>query len=163
MNFAKENVREISGYKVDLDNLGVMGHSLGGTSITSYQMEDKNVKAILFHSPASLINVKEINVPTRWITGDLDRFYTSIMNLFNASPSPSSLVSLKGTGHGTFVDPGCFIGSETFGEPCNNQRIKLSAIGSASVDFLNKYVKGIESGDEFIFEYDDLIDEYLER
>ncbi|MEM3074707.1 MAG: hypothetical protein QW727_02075 [Candidatus Pacearchaeota archaeon] len=160
ITYAKEFSNSIIKHGIVRDELGLMGHSLGGISLINYSHLDEDVKAINFISPAGgLTDASKSLTPTIWITGNIDSFYLPTKNSFQISPSPSSFISLIGVGHLSFVEP-CNIISSSYEETCKNQDEKINAISLASVCFFDKWIKGIGSEDNFILRYYWLVGEY---
>ena len=99
--------------KIDWDNIGLCGHSLGGYTVLGLagawpQWKLAGVKAVLALSPFAAPYVVSkslgnINVPVMYQGGSKDVFLTPLMlkenGVYDQTPAPAYLVDFDGAGH----------------------------------------------------------------
>lgn len=137
-------MRKDRSWNVDWSRIGLVGHSLGGYTVLglagawpSWKLRD--VDAVLALSPYCepfIANgqLDRIRIPVMYQGGTRDRGITPTLKrrggCFDKTSSPAVLVEFEGAGH--------FAWSELV----NQQR---DAIVRYSVDFLNRYVRGVRT------------------
>lgn len=126
---------------IDEDNIGLMGHSLGGYTVMGMaggwpSWKDKNFKAVVALSPyaapfAGQGTIGNIDIPVMYQGGTMDAGMTPILRdkIYPESRSPKYYVELDGAGHDGWTQK-----QARWQEPVN--RTVLS--------FFNKYLKGKE-------------------
>src|SRR3989344_7132025 len=158
LNFAKEFDN------VNPNIIGLSGHSLGGVPVIEILSESEksgndSIKAGLLLSPANnLTSIKSLSKPTRWVTGNLDEFYSNTLKGYKNSIGPCSFVSFDEVAHANFVTP---FNRRDKPEESYEERIeKIKGINCASTCFLNYWLKGNARDDIFFDEYENIVLEY---
>jgi dienelactone hydrolase len=87
---------------VDLNRLGIIGHSLGGITTSKVAADDPRVKAGVLLSCADLSKLKETEIPLQIQTADFDLGpLASVLNVpaFYAANPPKQLIVIQGGTH----------------------------------------------------------------
>lgn len=145
---------------VDDNAIAVSGHSMGGwTSLAVAgainEYKDDRIKAVLLLAPN--VNqffpgeLERVDVPAMFILGGEDLYHISGDKSiprkigYDSVGTPKYLLVVKGVNHFGFADaPTCLL--EGTLENCWNSNERVKVVLKYSIAFLDKYLKGIDSG-----------------
>jgi len=132
--------------RIDVEQIIIGGHSLGGTTSLAIAMKDNRPKAVFCLSPAAQpfrqVDLNKIKIPVLYLTGDFDDFRDDVHRAYDQSPAPKVFVQIKDLGHIGFTDRAFlyglgipFISDGEIGFTDNLPFDKLDVVGNAAAHY----------------------------
>ena len=124
--------------RFNLDQIGIIGHSLGGRIAINAAVEDNRIKVGISEDGVATPSVNQLTQPFVFMQAENDQD-----KAFSSSLGPAYLFTAEGFGHGSFVDQVLWPArgeSPIFGTI--DGRRALAIVNAYVLAFFNQYLKG---------------------